>query len=396
MFFILVFFFGTISLNAQSNQSSSTRESVIGSLAQQPPRLTFDTTMTKEEMTVWRGQMKESMKRLMKHPGKEVKRPRKIGEAQREGYRIERWQSYPVGESGVNFYVLIPDGVNENNPAKGAVLCIPGFGQTKELLAGERWGNYELEGAPDSIARKSAMALHYVKEGLVAVAVDNPSFGELSDNGVSDYLNTSRILLEQDWSYLGLTSWQDKVVLDWLKKQPYANKGKLIVSGFSLGTEPLMVLGLLDEDIDAFIYNDFLCRTKERILVMDKPGEDGQRPFPNSIEHLIPGFLIEFDFPDIVAALSPRPVICTEGGLDRDFDIIRKAYEIEGDPEAFSYFHYAKFQDPENRQMLGKTNLPENLSLKEYFNLVNVDPPNHYLKLEYIIPWLHNILNLAD
>lgn len=379
-------------IKAQSNRSSSTRESVIGLFSHKPPRLSFDSTMTKEDLAQWRNEMRESMKQLMNHPDHEVSSPRKISETQRDGYRIERWQSYPVGKSKVNFYVLIPDGVSVENPAKGGVLCIPGFGQTKELLAGERWGNYELKGEPDSIQRKAAMALHYVKEGLVAVAVDNPSFGELSDNGDSDYLNTSRILLEQDWSYLGLTSWQDKVVLDWLKRQPYVNRNKIIVSGFSLGTEPLMVLGLLDEDICAFVYNDFLCRTKERILVMNQPDENGERPFPNSIEHLIPGFLMEFDFPDIVAALSPRPVICTEGGLDRDFEMIQKAYEIEGEPEAFKYYHYAKYQDSESRQMLGKTELPGNLNLQEYFDLVNVDPPNHYFKAESILPWLRNLL----
>ena len=61
--------------------------------------------------------------------------------------------------------------------------------------------------------RKNAMALRYVKKGLVAVAVDNPSCGELSDNGYFDYLNTSRILLEVGWSYLGLTAWQDWNIL---------------------------------------------------------------------------------------------------------------------------------------------------------------------------------------
>ena len=121
--------------------------------------------------------------------------------------------------------------------------------------------------------RKNAMALRYVKKGLVAVAVDNPSCGELSDNGYFDYLNTSRILLEVGWSYLGLTAWQDWNILNWMKAQSYIDKERVIISGFSLGTEPLMVLGVLDPSIYAFVYNDFLCRTLERILVMTKPDE---------------------------------------------------------------------------------------------------------------------------
>lgn len=150
------------------------------------------------------------------------------------------------------------------------------------------------------------MALHYVKRGLVAVAVDNPSCAELSDNGHFDYLNTSRILLEMGWSYLGLTAYQDWNVLSWMKELDFVNKDRLIVSGFSLGTEPLMDLGTLDPSIYAFVYNDFCVDTLERILVMTKPDPKGIRPFPNSIEHLIPGFLTQFDFPDLVAALAPR------------------------------------------------------------------------------------------
>ena len=157
------------------------------------------------------------------------------------------------------------------------------------------------------------MALHYVREGLVAVTVDNPSCGELADDGYFDYLASSRFLLEMGWSYLGLSSWQDRVILEWMKGSPSVRPDRIIVSGFSLGTEPMMALGLLDPSIYAFVYNDFLCRTRERILVMNKPSESGERPFPNTDEHLIPGFLASFDFPDIVAALAPRPVICTEG-----------------------------------------------------------------------------------
>ena len=295
--------------------------------------------------------MGQEMARIMKHPAAPAAPPVKVAQAKRDGYRIERWISYPLPGSAVAYYVLVPDGVTELKPAP-AVLCVPGFGQTKELVAGERQGNYDLTGEPDSVLRKAAMAVHFVKEGLVAVAVDNPSCGELSDNGVADYVTSSRFLLELGWSYLGLASWQDKVVLDWMKTQPQVRADRILVSGFSLGTEPLMVLGLLDDSIYAFVYNDFLCRTRERALVMNKPNKNGVRAFPNNDEHLIPEFLTLFDFPDIVAALAPRPVICTEGGMDRDFKIISKAYEIAGAPQNFEYHHYARYADPSSRQYL--------------------------------------------
>lgn len=368
----------------------STRSAVVNLMKEAKPFLDLDTTMTAQQFAKWQSQMSSEMARLMRHPAATDAPAVKVTEAQRDGYRIEKWLSFPLPQTTVPFYVLIPDGVTAQNPAP-AVLCIPGFGQTKELVAGERAGNYTLEGEPDSVLRKAAMAVHFVKEGLVAIAVDNPSFGELSDNGVSDYLVTSRFLLELGWSYLGLASWQDKVILDWMKTQPEINKDRIIVCGFSLGTEPLMALGLMDDSIYAFVYNDFLCRTRERALVMNKPDAQGRRGFPNSDEHLIPEFLTVFDFPDIVAALAPRPVICTEGGMDRDFKIIAKAYDIAGAPENFEYHHYAKYADPANRQYLDS--LPEGLDRNEFFRLANVDSPNHYFKLEWILPWVRTLLN---
>lgn len=379
--------------NAQTASSTSTRVAARQLTQRNAPRLSADTTLGKKQLAAWRKEMSRAMTKLMQHPAHEAAPPVKVGQAQRKGYRIERWQSYPLPHTAVNFYVLIPDGVSSTSPTRGGVLCIPGFGQTKELLAGEPAGNYDLSATPDREHGKSAMARFFVERGLVAVAVDNPSFGELSDNGTADYLYTSRLLLEQNWSYLGLTSWQDRVILNWLKHQPYIDRRNLIVSGFSLGTEPMMVLGLLDNDITAFVYNDFLCRTRERILVMDKPDAQGNRAFPNSIEHLIPGFLTEFDFPDIVAALAPRPVICTEGGLDRDFRIIEKVYRNAGAPHAFEYHHYAKYADPASRVMLNADTLPNNLDRNQFFRLANVDAPNHYFKSEHILPWLDRLLS---
>ena len=56
--------------------------------------------------------------------------------------------------------------------------------------------------------------------------------------------------------------------LNWMKTQKHIRKDRIVVSGFSLGTEPMMVLGTLDTSIYAFVYNDFLCQTHERAEVM--------------------------------------------------------------------------------------------------------------------------------
>lgn len=382
-----------ISTSRADQRYASTRGVVQKMLADNPPVLKFRPEMTKAEFSVWRDSMAAAMKQLMRHPQLDVPAPALMKTRQADGYRIEKWESYPLPGSVVPFLVLIPDGIDSEHPAKAAALCIPGFGMTKETLAGQTANDYSLEGDPLEAPGMNAMARQYAERGIVAVAVDNPSAGELSDNGVFDYLNTSRILLEMGWSYLGLASYQDKVILDWMKQQPYIPADRIIASGFSLGTEPMMALGLLDPTIHAFVYNDFLCATRERILVMTKPDSKGNRPFPNSIEHLIPQFLTRFDFPDIVCALAPRPIIFTEGGLDRDFDLVRKAYEISGDTSVVECHHYPKFADSSARAKIDE--VPCGVDRQEYFNIVNCDPPSHHFKMPLVHPWLRK-LGLAD
>ena len=238
---------------------------------------------------------------------------------------------------------------------------------------------------------------HYVREGWVAVVVDNAGAGEQGDaeraagRASHDYDNLARLLLEMDWSWLGYTSYTDQCILNWVKKLPFIQKNHIILSGFSLGTEPMMVLGVLNPDIYAFVYNDFLCRTLERAQTMTKPSANGSRPAPNSIRHLIPGFWQQFDFPDIVASLAPRPVICTEGGLDRDFGLIAQAYRMAGREDAFRFLHQPRFADPAKRWQGER--LPSGLDRTEFFRLANVDPRNHFFKKDAVIPWIKSLLD---
>lgn len=359
------------------------------------PECAFREGMTADEMREWQEEVRGAMKRLMNFPPDAgVADARRISVTPRDGYVVEKWEIFP-GEGVVfPFLVLLPDGCGQGEKLP-AVLCIPGSGSTKEAIAGEEpvYPKLGTGGNRD----KAAMALHYVKAGCIAVAVDNPAAGETCDleryTGKGyDYEIVARYLLEMGWSYLGYTAWLDRQVLEWMKTRPDVDRERIIVSGFSLGTEPLMVLGVLDTTVYAFVYNDFLCRTKERMEVMTYPGANGNRPFPNSIRHLIPGFLCHFDFPDLVAALAPRRVICTEGGMDRDFAMIQKAFVAAGHPERFVYHHYQRFASPENRTYLER--LPEGIDRDTFFRLANVDPPMHYFKKEWVLPWLKEILSI--
>lgn len=377
-----------IQSDRQDGRFMSTYGVVHAMLSHVKPECAFQPEMTYGEFREWQHKVRKSMQEIMKFPEiKEMPAPKRIGSEQRDGYRLEKWEFYPLPECVSTFLVLIPDSVQQPVPA---VLCIPGSGGSKEGLAGEPGIAPKLN--DDYQNPKVTMARNFAKAGYVAVTVDNPAAGEASDleryaRGRNyNYDLVSRILLELGWSYLGYTSYLDMQVLQWMKNQSCIRKDRIIVSGFSLGTEPLMVLGTLDTSIYAFVYNDFLCQTQERALVMTVPDKNGTRPFPNSIRHLIPDFWRKFNFPDIVASLAPRPVILTEGGLDRDLDLVRTAYKIAGHSENVEIHHYPKYADPNNRTDIKV--LPEGLDRDEYYKLVNVDGPNHYFKSELVLPWL--------
>lgn len=123
---------------------------------------------------------------------------------------------------------------------------------------------------------------------------------------------------------------------------------------------------------------------------MNKPDKNGARPFPNNIEHLIPEFLTVFDFPDIVAALAPRPVICTEGGMDRDFKIISKAFDIAGAPRRLSIITM-----PSTPTLLIANiwmNCPTGLTVPSFSVLQMLTLPTTISKLEWVMPWLQKLL----
>lgn len=363
------------------------------------PALAFDPALTRDGFVRWQGEVRRAMAVLMRHPEPgEQPAPQLLATERRDGYRLEKWECYPMEGCAVPFLVLVPDGASAAAP-RPAVLCIPGSGQSKELLAGEQ-PLAPAYGAAGPVVRND-MARQFVRAGLVAVAVDNPCAGEACDlERLSpvyrdyDYDDTSRMLLELGWSYQGYASFVDRCVLEWMKRQPAVRRDRIVVSGFSLGTETLMALGALDDGIFAFVYNDFLCRTRERILAMTLPAADGRRRFPNSIRHLIPGMLAQFDFPDLVAALAPRPVICTEGGLDRDFRLVERAYAVAGNPGGCLCMHQPRFADAAARQPVDT--IPHGITRDEFFCLANVDPANHYFKGETIVPWLLERLAEAD
>lgn len=374
----------------QDGASVKTRVYLHEQFRKRAPKLAYSAKPTNQRFKRWQKSVANRMNELMQWEDIDISKARLLSTVQRDGYRVERWEYEPTTGMVIPYLVMIPDGVNESNPAP-AILCIPGWGQYKEHVASEPY-NIDGEFKPSD----RAMGRAYAKEGWIAVIADTPGSGVTADlenlaGRGPDYRTLSRELLEMGSSYLSLYSYINKGLLQWMKTRREMRRDRLVVSGFSFGTEPLMAIGVTDPEVYAFVYNDFLCNTRERALTMTRPDENGRRPWPNDIEHLIPGFLMEFDFPDLVTALAPRPVICTEGGLDRDFKMVERGFAEAGAAGKFEWHHYPKYADPQNRMQIDS--VPMGVSLQEYYDMVNVDSPRHGFKRELIIPWLRKHLS---
>ena len=354
------------------------------------PKLQFDPGFSVAHREAWQLEVRMKMGELMAFPAVvEQPPPKKLATTERDGYRVEKWESYPEPGSVVRFLMLIPDGVDADKPAP-AVMCFPGSTRSKEGTAGEP--ELHPRFAKPRHAEPNKMANRYAQAGIVSVVVDNPGVAETSDLerlGMApnyDRNAFSAQLLELGRHYLGLSAFQKLDILRWLKNRPFVDRTRIALSGHSLGTEPLMVMGVLDPEIAAFVFNDFLSPTLQRGIVNTKLDERGRRPPMNWIGHRVPGIWQWFDFPDIVASLAPRPLIITEGGPTHALDKVRASYRLVGAEDNLAIHYYPKYSDPAARH--DGEEMPEGLNRESWFEYANVDAPQHYFKGDVAVPWL--------
>ncbi len=369
------------------------------------PKLAFDPEFTPDEFAQWQSQVRAKLLELMNFPEPVAQpKPRRLWIRKREGYVLQKWELYPEPGSVVPFLVLVPDSATPANPAP-AIMCIPGSSGTKENLAGEPPLGPAFK--PDDRnhdgwlhAQRNQQAVQFARAGFVAVAVDHPGTGELSDlaryrgTTMDDRNTISRYLIDVGRSFIALSVFQKLQILEWLREQPNVDAERIAVSGHSLGTEAVLALAVLDPQIQGVVWNDYLAATMERAKASTKPNHRGIRPGANWLGHSVPGLWQWFDYPDLVAAIAPRPLIVTEGGPTHSLNLVQKAYQIAGAADNVSIHYYPQYDDPANRRD-GKP-IPEGLSSTEWLDYANVHAAHHYFKGYLAVPWLTGQFQLPD
>jgi dienelactone hydrolase len=357
----------------------STGRFVHALLKDNRPELAFQPETAAGEVGAWEDAVRGKLRELMRFPDvADQPEPKVLWTEQRDGYELQKWEAYPEARSVVPFLVLVP---RATTPGP-AVLCFPGSGYTKESLAGEP----ELHGGPETgVPPHDRMAQWYVKAGLVAIAVDNPGIGETSEAALGPD-EFSQYLMWAGRSYEALSVFQKLPILAWARRQPFVDAKRVAVSGHSLGAKAALIVGLLDRDIAAVLWNDGVMSWRERAVAMNL-----RAPFVN--RQFVPGMIEWFDYPDLMAALAPRPLLIAEGGRTRDIERLREAYRAAGAEDALGISYYPKYATPEQR-LLDDVDLPEGLTDEEYQRYANIDPPGHWFKEDVAVPWLTRVLGL--
>jgi hypothetical protein len=346
----------------------------------QTPALAYPVGATADELRTWRQKVRRTLRRLLAIPALTGLPPaRCVSREPRAGYRLERWEAYPHPDMVVPFLLLVPDTVSAARPAP-LVLCFPGSECPKEALAGEPWPGPWVAKFPG----QENMAQQVVQAGMVAAAFDNPGIGELFDPASPDWRRQCHELLWLGMNYEGFSVWLKQAALVSLRRLPFIQPRRIVACGHSLGAKTALLLGVLEPRLHAVVWNDAAGSWRRRAVMT--------AVHPIAPWQYVPSLMRHFDYLDLMAAVAPRPLLITEGGILVDHDWLRRAYAEQGAAGRCDIAFMPNFRDPGTHY---RGPLPETIASSEYARYANFDH-EHYFKGEIVIPWLHQLLGVEQ
>jgi dienelactone hydrolase len=289
--------------------------------------------------------------------------PQLLGTYPRDGYRLEHVMFRSEEGVDVPAYVLIPDGVDRDNPAP-AVLCLQGGNDGgKDEMAGE------LEGNPAATAGYAEfhddIARQMVRAGFVSMTIDMRTGGERAIRGSPDPFSLNgrgamavagKYATLMGQSYFGLNLFDAQRALDYLQTRPEVLPDALGCAGFSFGGTLTAWLAALDRRVKVVALEGNWAswrRLARRDLRNDKYSRRSGQPahlVVNASVQVIPGFFRYMDMNLTVAAVAPTPMVVSYESespwqfdnlaeAEQDVAPILRAYEALGKPGDLHLVH---------------------------------------------------------
>jgi len=250
---------------------------------------------------------------------------------QRDGYTITRVTYQVEPNDRVPALLLIPDGVNEKNPAPGVLVWHQHNGE---------WhlGKSEPAGLAGNPMHHTGVAL--VKEGYVVLCPDALCFEDRQSPHLKggDYERFAFLKYVVEGKCLAWKNILDmRRAVDFISSLPFVDGSRLGCYGHSMGSTFTWLVGPWEERLVCLVGNCCLPTYKaihrKHLL----------HCFPN----FIPGWLRYGDTPHIAGLIAPRPLLLNFGELDEGspieevregVEIIRAFYERAGARDNFSVF----------------------------------------------------------
>jgi dienelactone hydrolase len=226
---------------------------------------------------------------------------RGYGSIARDGYRIEKLTYESEPGLVIPALAYVPEGGSARKPA---VLVVDGGGKTASAALQER----------------------FVRAGRVVLAIDARGLGETRATLEGSRSDFTRFFGDYDSGMTAMLIGKtlagmraEDIVrgLDLLAARSDVDPARMTGYGKDAGAVPMLLAGALDRRLSAVALEGLLVSYEAAV---------NQRIHRQVFEQVIPGALIDFDLPDLVASLAPRPawLINTtdpRGGRMREADV---------------------------------------------------------------------------
>lgn len=233
-------------------------------------------------------------------------------------YRIEHYQLQLTRQTATQAYLLVPE------HSRGGVLLLHDHG-AEFSIGKEKWLQQAPFATPEQQQRAQAWQQRYFQghaianelaaQGYTVLVADSVGFSSHQALAYTDQQQLASHLLATGHSLAGLAAAEDLQLARFLRQQIGPNK-HLVSIGFSMGAFRAWQVAALSEDVDAAAAICWFGRWQDLIVAggnLDK----GQTAF----YFLHPGLNQQFELPDLLSLIAPRPLYLINGGQDRLFDL---------------------------------------------------------------------------
>lgn len=273
----------------------------------------------KQDFEEWRGKLRKKFKELIgpiyKDKGKVEYKVLK--EEKKKNYTLQKIIFPTTSDSITVSYLLIPSKNNEKYPA---MVCLQGHSSGAHISIGVPHSKHDKE----EIKGDRDFAIQAVKNGFVALAIEQRAFGEREEK-----LLKQRISYNRCWDatmhalMLGHTLIAERIAdvmrgIDLLYQLPFIDKNKIGCMGNSGGGTITYYASCIDKRIKISVPSCSFCTYEDSIMRIG-----------HCMDNYIPSALKYFGMEDLAGLIVPGYLIIVAGKEDPIFPIsgVRKAFK---------------------------------------------------------------------